>query len=49
MAKLADKPTTARANFDLSADQHVKLKMYATCQGKTIRKLLSDYIDSLPE
>ncbi|MGC9128409.1 MAG: hypothetical protein ACP5GA_06715 [Acidithiobacillus sp.] len=37
-----------RVNFELSAEQHTKLKIYAAKQGKTIRELLTEYIESLP-
>lgn len=48
LASLADKPATKRVNFDLSAEQHTKLKVYATRQGKTIKELFSEYVDGLP-
>ena len=38
-----------RVNFQLSADQHMKLKIYAARQGKTIKELLTEYVASLPE
>jgi hypothetical protein len=38
-----------RVNFELSADQHTKLKIYATRQGKTIKELLTEYVASLPD
>jgi len=37
-----------RVNFELSADQHTKLKIHAARQGKTIKDLLTEYVESLP-
>jgi len=34
LASLADKATTKRVNFDLSAEQHTKLKVYDRQAGK---------------
>ena len=39
---------TVRVNFDLDRDQHIKLKLFATRQGKTIKEVLSDYVAQLP-
>jgi len=44
---LADTPGTKRVNFDLSVDQHTKLKVYAAKQGKTVKELLTDFVESL--
>lgn len=49
LASLADKPATVRVNFDLDRDQHMKLKLYATRQGRSIKEVLSDYVAGLPE
>lgn len=49
IASLADKASTKRVNFELPADQHTKLKIYAAKQGKTIKELLTEYVASLPE
>lgn len=49
LASLADDAGTKRVNFELSADQHTKLKIYAAKQGKTIKELLTEYVASLPE
>ena len=42
LASLVDKAATVRVNFDLDRDQHIKLKLYATKQGKSIKEVLSD-------
>lgn len=49
LASLADEASMKRVNFELSADQHTKLKIYATRQGKTIKELLTEYVASLPD
>jgi len=49
LASLADDGGTKRVNFELSVDQHTKLKIYAAKQGKTIKELLTEYVASLPE
>lgn len=49
LASLADDASMKRVNFELSADQHTKLKIYATRQGKTIKELLTEYVVSLPD
>lgn len=49
LSSLADKAVTVRVNFDLDREQHIKLKLYATKQGKSIKEVLSDYVAQLPE
>ena len=49
LASLADDASMKRVNFELSADQHTKLKIYATRQGKSIKDVLSEYVASLPD
>ena len=49
LASLADDTVMKRVNFELPADQHTKLKIYATRQGKTIKELLTEYVAQLPE
>ena len=49
LVSLADDASMKRVNFELSADQHTKLKIYATRQGKTIKELLTEYVASLPD
>lgn len=38
-----------RVNFEVSADDHLRLKMYAIKSGKTVTEVLTDFIRSLPE
>jgi len=49
LASLADNATVKRVNFELPAEQHTKLKIYATKQGKSIKDLLTEYVANLPE
>ncbi|MDD2845117.1 MAG: plasmid partition protein ParG [Rhodoferax sp.] len=49
LASLSDKAATVRVNFDLDRDQHIKLKLYATRHGKSIKDVLSEYVAQLPE
>jgi hypothetical protein len=43
-----DDPAMKRVNFQIPADQHTKLKVYAARQGKTITELLTEYVAQLP-
>ncbi len=36
-----------RVNFQLPADQHMKLKVYAAQHGKTITELLTEHVAQL--
>jgi hypothetical protein len=45
---LAGNEEKSRVNFDLPTSKHRALKAYAASQGKTIKELLTDYIDQLP-
>lgn len=47
LSSLSDQRSMKRVNFDLSAEQHAKLKIYAAKQGKTIKDLLTEFVDSL--
>ena len=50
LASLADEDSgTKRVNFELSAEQHAKLKIYATRQGKSIKVVLTEYVAGLPD
>jgi ParG len=48
LSSMADKKDTVRVNFDLSREQHTRLKVYAAKQGKTVKELLTDYVEKLP-
>lgn len=45
---LAGDEGTARVNFDIPKSKHRALKVYAASQGKSIKDLLTDYLDTLP-
>ncbi|ENV35479.1 hypothetical protein [Acinetobacter gerneri] len=47
LASLSDTKSTKRINFDVDADQHRKLKIYAANNDTNIKDLLSDYIEKL--
>lgn len=49
LASLSDEGSMKRVNFELSIDRHAKLKIHAAKVGKSIKELLTDYVDSLPE
>ena len=49
LASLTAEAGTKRVNFQLSAELHTKLKIYAVRQGKTITDLLTEYVEQLPE
>ncbi|CEF22788.1 plasmid partition protein ParB [Xanthomonas perforans] len=49
LASLADTKATKRVNFNLTEDEHLKLKVAAAKQGKSITQLLTDYVRSLPD
>lgn len=37
-----------RVNFELSAELHTKLKIYAVSSGKSIKDVLTEYVETLP-
>lgn len=50
LASLADDAGgMKRVNFELDTARHAKLKVYAVKSGKSIKDLLTEYVDSLPE
>jgi len=49
LASLSDTVGMKRVNFELSPELHSKLKIYAAKQGMTIKELLTNYVESLPE
>lgn len=48
LASLAE-ASSKRVNFDVSAEQHRKLKVYAAKQGKSVKELLTEFVEQLPE
>jgi hypothetical protein len=49
LSDMSDQKQTVRVNFDLGRDEHIRLKVYAAQQGKTVRQVLSDLIGTLPQ
>lgn len=50
LASLADDASSKkRVNFELSAEQHAKLKIHAAKVGKSIKELLTEYVAGLPD
>lgn len=50
LASLADTGAgRKRVNFDVSEQQHRKLKMHAAREGVSITDLLKAYVDQLPD
>ena len=50
LASLADNAGgMKRVNFELSAEQHAKLKIHAARAGKSIKELLTEYVAGLPD
>lgn len=48
LASLADKPVLKRVNFDVTYEEHQKLKIHAVQEGKTISEVLRELIAKLP-
>ena len=50
LASLADDASgLKRVNFELSAAHHAKLKIHAAKVGKSIKEVLTEYIDGLSD
>jgi len=45
LAAVADKDQTVRVNFDLSDDDHMRLKMHAVKSRQSISQIMRDLID----
>ncbi|WP_210215537.1 chromosome partitioning protein ParB [Pseudochrobactrum sp. B5] len=45
----SDEGGTRRVNFQLAADLHRKLKIYAANSDKTITEILTEYVEQLPD
>lgn len=48
LADMSDKPATVRVNFDLSREEHIRLKIYAAKCGKSVKKVLTELVTDLP-
>jgi hypothetical protein len=49
LSSLADQKEIARVNFELSAELHTKLKVYAAKHGKSIKEVLTEVVEQFPE
>lgn len=49
LSSLTDSPAVKRVNFEITADDHAKLKINAARQGKSIKELLTEFVSKLPE
>lgn len=49
LASLAEDQPLVRVNFELRADLHTKLKVYAASRKMTVREVLTRYIETLPQ
>lgn len=47
LSDLADTTQSVRVNFDISREEHTKLKIYAVKQGKSISDILRAMISSI--
>ena len=45
LAAVADKGQTVRVNFDLSDDEHMRLKMFAVKSRRTVSEIMRELID----
>lgn len=45
MAAIADESRTVRVNFDLSEDEHMRLKMYAVKSRRSVSEIMRELID----
>lgn len=44
LSSLADKGPTVRVNFDLVRDEHVRLKVLAAQQGRTVADIMRELV-----
>lgn len=49
LAGLSNQKETVRVNFDLDHTLHTKLKIYAIMKGKSIKEVLTDFVEQLPD
>lgn len=47
LASMADKTSMKRVNFEISEEEHTRLKLYAIQQRKTIREVMTDQVRKL--
>ena len=44
LSSLANKGPTVRVNFDLERDEHVRLKVFAAQQGRTVADIMRELV-----
>ena len=49
LASLRDDKDEVRVNFNLSREEHIKLKVHAAKSGKTISEVLREYVGTLSD
>ncbi|SAK97912.1 ParG [Caballeronia hypogeia] len=49
LASLRDEKDEVRVNFNLSREEHIKLKVHAAKAGTTISEVLREYVRNLSE
>lgn len=49
LQELAGQGKTVRVNFELEEAEHIKLKIHAAKQGRTISDLLREFVSGLPK
>jgi len=47
LADMSDSKSTVRVNFDLDRESHTQLKIYALKQGKSVKQVLTELIETL--
>lgn len=47
LASLADKGATVRVNFDLERKEHIRLKVLAARQGRTVADMMREMVSEL--
>jgi hypothetical protein len=48
MSDIASPEKVKRVNFDLPEALHTKLKTYSAAQGKSIKDVLTEFVEALP-
>jgi len=48
MNDISSSEKVKRVNFDLSEALHTRLKTYAAAQGKSIKDVLTEFVEALP-
>jgi len=48
MSDIANSEKMKRVNFDLPEALHTRLKIYAAAQGKSIKDVLTEFVEALP-